>query len=142
MGLLGYDILATEGYESEVAYIQYVDKTFLNKAHVKLTLKEGSFGKTCKYFKGDFELMEIVHEEEASSDTGQRIKNAAIGTVLLGPIGLLGVAFGGKKSILKVRFVTKDSKKFLLELKPADCQKIFKELIDVDLEKEINKKLL
>jgi hypothetical protein len=54
----------------------------------------------------------------------------------------LGAAFGGKKSILKVRFVTKDSKKFLLELKPGDCQKIFKELMDVDLEKEINKKLL
>lgn len=142
MGLLGYDILATEGFESEVVYIQYVDKTFLSKAHIKLTLKEGIIGKTCKYFKGDFELMEIVHEEEASSDTGQRIKNAAIGTVLLGPIGLLGAAFGGKKSILKVRFVTKDSKKFLLELKPSDCQKIFKELMDVDLEKEINKKLL
>jgi hypothetical protein len=142
MAFLGYTILATEGFLHEVSVINYRVKTFISKPCIQVIVKEGVGGKRYDFFKGDFELMEIVHEEEASSDTGQRIKNAAIGTVLLGPIGLLGAAFGGKKSILKVRFVTKDSKKFLLELKPGDCQKIFKELMDVDLEKEINKKLL
>lgn len=142
MPLLGYKVLATEGYSNEVMQISYFEKTFLKKAHIQVTMKEGLLGKRFDYFKGDFELVEIVHEEETSSDTGQRIKNAAIGAVVLGPIGLLGAAFGGKKSILKVKFLTRDSKKFLLELKPSDCQVLFKEFMEIDLEKEANKQLL
>lgn len=142
MPILGYKILASEGYSNEVMQISFFEKNFLKKAHIQVTIKEGILGKRFDYFKGDFELMEIVHEEESTSDTGQRIKNAAIGAAILGPIGLLGAAFGGKQSTLKVKFVTKDSKKFLLELKPKDCQILFKEFMDTDLEKEINKSLL
>jgi len=142
MPLLGYKVLATEGYSNEILQISYFEKTFLKKAHIQVTMKEGLLGKRFDYFKGDFELMEIVHEEESTSDTGQRIKNAAIGAAILGPIGLLGAAFGGKQSILKVKFLTKDSKKFLLELKPKDCQILFKEFMDVDLLKETNFKLI
>lgn len=142
MPILGYKILASEGYSNEVMQISFFEKNFLKKAHIQVTIKEGLLGKRFDYFKGDFELMEIVHEEESTSDTGQRIKNAAIGAAILGPIGLLGAAFGGKQSVLKVKFVTKDSKKFLLELKPKDCQTLFKEFLDIDLEKELNKNLL
>ena len=142
MPILGYKILATEGYPNEVLQISYFEKNFFKKAYIQVTMKEGLLGKRFDYFKGDFELMEIVHEEESTSDTGQRIKNAAIGAAILGPVGLLGAAFGGKQSVLKVKFVTKDSKKFLLELKPKECQALFKEFIDIDLEKEINVKLI
>lgn len=142
MPILGYKILATQGYSNEVIQISFFEKNFLKKAHIQVTMKEGLLGKRFDYFKGDFELMEIVHEEESTSDTGQRIKNAAIGAAILGPIGLLGAAFGGKQSTLKVKFVTKDSKKFLLELKPKDCQILFKEFLEIDLEKELESKML
>lgn len=142
MSLLGYKILATDGFSQEVTMISFRDKTIISKACMSVVTKEGFTGKTHNYYKGDFELLEIVHEEEASSDTGQRIKHAAIGAAILGPIGLLGAAFGGRKTILKVKFVTKDSKKFLLELDIKECQKLFLVFLDIDLAKEANKQLL
>jgi hypothetical protein len=64
MAFLGYTILATEGFLHEVSVINYRVKTFISKPCIQVVVKEGVGGKRYDFFKGDFELMEIVHEEE------------------------------------------------------------------------------
>lgn len=142
MALTGFKVLTSSNFEKEVLMVYFLGKTMFDEAHLQILVKDGVFGKKLKYFKGQLKEAEIVHEEQSSSDAGERIKNAALGTVLLGPIGLLGAAFGGAKSLLKVRIITNQDQQLLIEMKPKDCEKLLKELMDVDIQKMMNEKFL
>lgn len=142
MALTGFKVLTSSNFEKEIVMVDFLGKTMFDEAHLQVLIKEGLFGKKLKFFKGQLKEAEIVHEEQSSSDAGQRIKNAALGTVLLGPIGLLGAAFGGNKSVLKVRIITNMDQQLLLEMKPKDCEKLLKDLMGVDIDKLVNEQYL
>ncbi len=142
MALTGFKVLTSSNFEKEIIMVDFLGKTMFDEAHLQVLLKDGIFGKKLKFFKGQLKEAEIVHEEQSSSDAGERIKNAALGTVLLGPIGLIGAAFGGAKSILKVRIITNLDQQLLLEMKPKDCEKLLKDLMDVDINRLMNEQFL
>lgn len=141
MALIGFKVLASSNFDRDIIMVDFLRKTMFDEAHLQVLLKEGLFGKKLKFFKGQLKEAEIVHEEQISSDAGQRIKNAALGTVLLGPIGLLGATFGGAKSILKVRITTNLDQILLIEIKPKDFENLLKDLMDVDIQMLMNKHL-
>lgn len=142
MALTGFKVLTSSNFDKEIIMVDFLGKSMITEAHLQILLKDGIMGKKLKFFKGQLKEAEIVHEEQSSSDVGERIKNAALGTVLLGPIGLLGAAFGGVNTLLKVRIVTNQDQQLLLEMKPKDCEKLLKELMDVDINRLMNEQFL
>jgi hypothetical protein len=142
MALIGYKVVTSSGFNSEILNVNFLPSNFLQKAHLMVTLRGGILGERLKLTKDEIKEIEVLHEEETSSDTGQRIKNGAIGVVLLGPIGLLGAALGGAKSLITIRVLTHDNRQLILEMKPKECEKIFKDLVGINLQEEINKGLL
>ncbi len=136
---LGYKIVTSSGFDKEILNVHFFPTNFLQKAHILVTLKSGLLGERLKLLKDNIKELEVIHEEETSGDTGQRIKNGAIGYILLGPIGLLGAALGGAKSVLTIRVLTLDNRQLILEVKPKDCEKIFHDLMGINLQEEVNK---
>jgi hypothetical protein len=107
-----------------------------------VVIKGGILGTRKHFYKDDFSEVAVVDESEASSDGAQRAKNAAIGVVLLGPLGLLGAALGGAKKLIKIRFVTKTGEQLVVQLYPKKCEEILKGLMNIDLDQALNQKLL
>lgn len=142
MALIGYKVVTSSGFNAEILNVNFLPSNFLQKAHLVVTLKSGILGERLKLTKDEIKEIEVLHEEETSSDVGQRIKHGAVGFVLLGPIGLLGAALGGAKSFLTIRVLTQANCQLILEVKPKECEQIFKELLGINLQEEINKGLL
>ncbi len=142
MALIGYKVITSSGFNNEILNVNFLPSNFLQKAHLMVTIKGGILGERIKLTKDEIKEIEILHEKETSSDTGQRIKHGAIGVVLLGPIGLLGAALGGAKSLLTIRVLSHNNCQLILEIPPKECEKIFKELVGINLQDEINNGLL
>lgn len=43
---------------------------------------------------------------------------------------------------MKVRIITNQDQQLVIEMKPKDCEKLLKELMDVDIQKMMNEKFL
>lgn len=142
MALTGFKVLASSGFEKEIVMVDFLSKNMLGEAHLQVLLKDGLFGKKLKFFKADIKEAEIVDENEVSSDSGQRVKNAAIGIVLLGPIGLLGAALGGAKKHISLRLTLLQGQQLVLEMTTKECSNVLKELAGLDINKILNEQLL
>ena len=83
-----------------------------------------SFQKKVKINKDTVEDYEVLNEERKTSGASA-IGRAAVGSILLGPVGLLAGATAKKKGTHTVAVLFKDGKKSLLELD----DKLYKELV-------------
>jgi hypothetical protein len=126
----------------EITAVNYMPKTILTRPYIEVRTKGGLLRKSHKFYKDDFSEVAVIDEEQVSSDGAQRAKNAAIGVVLLGPIGLLGAALGGAKNSMKLRFIAKHCEQWLVEVKPKQCEEILRDLMGIDLKQALNAKLL
>lgn len=139
---MAFKVLASSGFDKEIIMVDYLPKTPFGEAHLQVLLKGGFLGTKLKFLKKDIQEMEVIDEKEVSSDGAQRLKNAAIGTFLLGPIGLIGAAIGGAKSTLRLRVGLNQGQQLLLEVKSDQCVKLLKELASLNLDQLQNESLL
>lgn len=135
-------VLSSYGFENTIISVGIADKAFFSKAKLVVIVKKGFSQVIYEYLEEDIEQIDIVDEEEISTDTGQRVKNAAIGVVLLGPIGLLGAAWGGSKKLIKLRVCMRNTQALLLEVNKKECERLFLQLKGIDVQKELNDQLL
>ncbi len=139
MGMLsGMKVLAKQDVPDTFLRIDFMD----HKNYFLLQFSGGLLGKKEELYKDDIESIEIVDETQKSSDGAQRAKNAAIGVVLLGPIGLLGAAMGGAKKEFKLRVVFKNKMQFVVQVTGKECANIVKGIMGKTPEELQNEHLL
>lgn len=80
--------------------------------------------KSLKLNKDTVEEYEVIDQEKNKS-AGSTILKAGVGSLFLGPIGLLAGVAGKQKGIYLIAIVFKDGKKSLLEVD----EKVYKSLI-------------
>ena len=136
------DIVACANFDGKVLKANFYRKTIFTRAVVMLVINDGGKNPVLKLYANDIGSIELVDEEQISSDGAQRARNAAIGVVLLGPVGLLGAAMGGAKKSFKLRFTTKSNQVFIVDAKEKEATEIFKELANMDFNQAKNEKFL